>query len=222
CKRRFRADHLDSKETCPECGGKLGEARAFNMMFKTHVGAAEDESSIAYLRPETAQGMFVNFKNIVDTFHPELPFRIAQVGKAFRNEIAPRDFVFRVREFEQMEIEYFVHPDNWRAAFDKWQNDQLLFADIIGLPRHNIHHIEVSEADRAHYSKHSVDTEFDYPFGQKELWGLAYRTDYDLMAHQAASGQALAYKSEGGEPFVPHVIEPTFGVDRTLLALLAS
>src|SRR5581483_10313672 len=131
CKRRFRADHLDSKETCPECGGKLGEARAFNMMFKTHVGAAEDESSIAYLRPETAQGMFVNFKNIVDTFHPELPFGIAQVGKAFRNEIAPRDFVFRVREFEQMEIEYFVKPSAWRESFEHWQKDQIIFAEKI-------------------------------------------------------------------------------------------
>jgi glycyl-tRNA synthetase len=192
------------------------------MMFKTHVGATEDETSVSYLRPETAQGMFANFKNIVDSFHPELPFGIAQIGKAFRNEIAPRDFIFRVREFEQMEIEYFVRPEAWRAAFDKWQNDQLLFADLIGLPRQRIHQIEVPESDRAHYSKHSVDTEFDYPFGQKELWGLAYRTDFDLSAHQAASGQSLTYKDEGKEPFTPHVIEPTFGVDRTVLAVLAS
>jgi glycyl-tRNA synthetase len=219
CKRRFRADHVG--EQCPECSGAFGAVRQFNMMFQTQVGATE--GSVSYLRPETAQGMFVNFKNIVDSFHPKLPFGIAQIGKAFRNEIAPRDFVFRVREFEQMEIEYFVKPDKWKESFEHWQRDQLMFAEKIGLPEKLIHQIEVPAADRAHYSKHSVDTEFDYPFGQKELWGLAYRTDYDLSAHAKASGVDLSYfDEETKERFVPHVIEPTFGVDRTFLAVLTS
>ena len=222
CKRRFRADHAGSE--CPECGGAFGGIRQFNMMFKTQVGAVpEDEASIVYLRPETAGGIFVNFKNVIDSFHPKLPFGIGQIGKAFRNEIAPRDFVFRSREFEQLEIEYFVRPDEWKEAFESWQKDQLAFAERIGLTMGSVHQIEVPEADRAHYSKHSVDTEFEYPFGQKELWGLAYRTDFDLTAHATASGQDLSYLDEStGERFVPHVIEPSFGVDRTVLALLAS
>ncbi len=210
--------------TCPSCGkAELSDVKQFNMMFKTHVGAIEDDSSISYLRPETAQGMFVNFKNVVDSFYPDIPFGLAQIGKAFRNEIAPRDFIFRLRELEQMEIEYFVHPDNWRESFDMWLQNQKQFLLDLGLPEDKIHQVEIGPDDRAHYSEHSVDTEFDFPFGQKELYGCAYRTDYDLSKHQAASGKNLEYRpKDGSTPYIPHVIEPTFGVDRTVLAVIAS
>jgi glycyl-tRNA synthetase len=225
CKKRFRADHLEDANACPACGkqGTLGEARQFNMMFRTQVGATEDESGLTYLRPETAGGIFVNFKNVVDSFHPKLPFGIAQIGKAFRNEIAPREFVFRVRELEQMEVEYFVRPGEWEAAFEAWRADMLAFASEIGLPEGSVHELEVADGDRAHYSKRTIDFEFDYPFGRKELWGLAYRTDFDLAAHQAGSGQNLEYQDEETKTkFLPHVIEPSLGVGRTMLAVLVS
>jgi glycyl-tRNA synthetase len=209
---------------CPTCGkNTLSDVKQFNMMFKTHVGAVEDETSVSYLRPETAQGMFVNFKNVVDSFYPDVPFGMAQIGKAFRNEIAPRDFIFRVRELEQMEIEVFIHPDGWKERFDYWLNEQKQFLLQLGLPEAKIHQVEIGPDDRAHYSKHSVDTEFDFPFGQKELLGCAYRTDYDLTKHQAASGKTMEYRpKDGGAPYIPHVIEPTFGVDRLFLATIAS
>jgi len=225
CHHRFRADHIENKNMCPDCGGQLGEARQFNMMFKTSVGALEDETSVSYLRPETAQGMFVNFKNIIDSFHPKIPFGMAQIGKAFRNEIAPRDYIFRTREFEQMEIEYFVDPRNSKKVsetFDVLFDEQMAFLKDLGLPESKIHKIEVPDTDRAHYSKRSVDTEFDFPFGQKELLGLAYRTDYDLKAHSEASKVDLSYfDEETKERFIPHCIEPTFGVDRVVLAVLS-
>lgn len=226
CKKRFREDHLEDKTQCPECGGTLGETKQFNMMFKTHIGATEDATSVSYLRPETAGGMFVNFKNIVDSFHPKLPFGIAQIGKAFRNEIAPRDFTFRAREFEQMEIEYFVDPrdiDKVDAKFDELFNEQMKFLKRVGLSENKLHKIEVPNGDRAHYSKRSVDTEYDFPFGQKELLGLAYRTDFDLKAHTEKSTVDLSYYDEATkERFIPHCIEPTFGVDRLILAVLSA
>jgi glycyl-tRNA synthetase len=218
CKRRFRADHVGEK--CPECGGAWGPVRQFNMMFQTQMGATE--GSVSYLRPETAGGIFVNFKNVVDSFHPKLPFGIGQIGKAFRNEIAPRDFIFRVRELEQMEVEYFVRPGEWEAAFESWRQAVHAFNTAVGIPKDSVFELEVPEADRAHYSKRTIDFEFDFPFGRKELYGLAYRTDFDLKAHQTGSGVDLSYRSEGEEPLVPHVIEPSFGVDRTFLAVLAS
>jgi glycyl-tRNA synthetase len=222
CKRRFRADQLENREKCPECGGKLGGERQFNMMFKTHVGAMEDDSSVSYLRPETAQGMFVNFKNVIDTFHPKLPFGMAQIGKAFRNEISPRDFIFRTREFEQMEIEYFVDPKDWERAFDHFVAEVRAFTEDVGLPREKVHELEVPKDSLAHYSKRTIDFEFDYPFGTKELYGLAYRTDFDLKAHAAQSNVDLSYFDEEAKArFVPHVIEPSFGVDRTVLAVLS-
>jgi glycyl-tRNA synthetase len=181
------------------------------------------QSSSVYLRPETAGGIFVNFKNVVDSMHPKLPFGIAQIGKAFRNEIAPRDFIFRLRELEQMEIEYFVAPSDWERAFAAWQEVMHSFATALGLPAEHLYELEVEGADLAHYSKRTIDFEFDYPFGRKELWGLAYRTDFDLSAHQAASGAKLEYlDEETKEKFIPHVIEPSLGVDRTLLAVLIS
>ncbi len=225
CKKRFRADHLDNTEDCPACDkkGTLGAARQFNMMFATKAGAMEDDSAVVYLRPETAAGMFVNFKNVVDSFHPKLPFGLGQIGKAFRNEIAPRDFIFRLRELEQMEVEYFVRPDAWKEAFALWQKTMHEFAARIGLPADSLHELEVAPEDLAHYSKRTIDFEFDYPFGRKELWGLAYRTDFDLKAHEAGSTVGLNYlDEETSERFTPHVIEPSLGVDRTLLAVLAS
>lgn len=223
CKRRFRADHLEDKTKCPECGGKLGAEKQFNMMFKTHVGAMQDDSAISYLRPETAQGMFVNFKNVIDTFHPKLPFGMAQIGKAFRNEIAPRDFIFRVREFEQMEIEYFVEEKEWKKAFNHFVSEIHAFTADIGLPKKLVHELEIAPGDLAHYSKRTIDFEFEYPFGKKELYGLAYRTDFDLKAHATGSNVDLSYFDEETKTrFVPHVIEPSFGVDRSVLAVLSS
>jgi len=193
------------------------DGKKFNTMLKIQVGAKKEEVAISYLRPETAQGMFVNFKNIVDAFHPKLPFGMAQVGKAFRNEIAPRDFLFRQREFEQMEIEYFVKKEDWEKYFEYWRGEILEWTEEIGINMGKVYELEVSDADRAHYSKRTMDFEFDYPFGRKELFGLAYRTDFDLKNHQ------LDYTDEeSAEKIIPHVIEPTFGVDRAVLALLLS
>ena len=204
-------------------GNPLSKSRTFNMMFKTHVGATESEDSISYLRPETAQGIFTNFKNVVDSFYPNLPFGIAQQGKAFRNEIAPRDFVFRSREFEQMEIEYFIDPANWQAEFEKWRELCHQWCEALGLPQDKVHELEVPEADRAHYSKRTIDFEFDYPIGREEMFGLAYRTDFDLMNIQRASGKSMEYTVKGtNTKFVPHVIEPSFGVERALMAVLSS
>ena len=204
-------------------GNPLSKSRTFNMMFKTSVGATESEDSIAYLRPETAQGIFTNFKNVVDSFYPDLPFGIAQQGKAFRNEIAPRDFVFRSREFEQMEIEYFVNPENWQEAFDELLKSTHEFLEALGLDPKNIHELDVPPEDRAHYSKKTIDIEYDFPIGKEELMGIAYRTDFDLMNIQRVSGKSMEYTIKGtNEKFVPHVIEPSFGVERALMAVLSS
>ena len=204
-------------------GNPLSKSRTFNMMFKTSVGATESEDSVAYLRPETAQGIFTNFKNVVDSFYPDLPFGIAQQGKAFRNEIAPRDFVFRSREFEQMEIEYFVNPENWQEAFDELLKATHEFLEVLGLDPKNIHELDVPPEDRAHYSKKTIDIEYDFPIGKEELMGIAYRTDFDLMNIQRVSGKSMEYTIKGtNEKFVPHVIEPSFGVERALMAVLSS
>ena len=204
-------------------GNELSEVKRFNMMFKTHVGAVTNDASISYLRPETAQGIFTNFKNVVDSFYPDLPFGIAQQGKAFRNEIAPRDFVFRSREFEQMEIEYFVNPENWQEAFDELLKSTHEFLEALGLDPKNIHELDVPAEDRAHYSKKTIDIEYDFPIGKEELMGIAYRTDFDLMNIQRVSGKSMEYTIKGtNEKFVPHVIEPSFGVERALMAVLSS
>ncbi|MDZ7726454.1 MAG: glycine--tRNA ligase [Candidatus Campbellbacteria bacterium] len=240
---RFRADHLleeagvdtegmsteDMTEAIEEgeikspAGNPLSEARDFNLMLKTQLGSDSGPRGEAYLRPETAQSIFVNFKNILDSFSPKLPFGIAQIGKAFRNEISPRNFVFRIRELEQMEVEYFVREEEWSEHFSEWQNIMNEFASRVGIDPDKLHEVEVSEADRAHYSKRTIDFEFEYPFGQKELWGLAYRTDYDLSRHIEHSGAKLEYfDQESGERFVPHVIEPSLGIERTMLAIFLS
>jgi glycyl-tRNA synthetase len=252
CKGRFRADKLEKADTCPTCGQKntFGEARAFNMMFRTFVGPNQgdeimigaplegvtgnknlegmkaityDPNAVSYLRPETAQGIFTNYKNVVDTFYPDIPFGIAQQGKAFRNEISPRDFVFRSREFEQMEIEYFVHPDQWQDSFEMWVELCKKWFTALGLPESSVHELEVPESDRAHYSKRTIDFEFEYPIGREELMGLAYRTDFDLGNIQRVSGKGMEYRpKDGSAPYVPHVIEPSFGVERAVMAVLCA
>ena len=224
CHSRLRADHIKDNK-CPVCGtkDKFSEPRQFNMMFKTNVGPVEDENSVSYLRPETAQGIFTNFKNVVDSFYPDVPFGIAQQGKAFRNEISPRDFIFRSREFEQMEIEYFVHPDKWEEAFEAWRKAVWLWTQALGLPDSSVHELEVPDEDRAHYSKRTIDFEFDFPIGKEELLGLAYRGSFDLDNIVRESGKSMEYRpKDGGEPFVPHVIEPSFGVERALMAVLTA
>lgn len=205
-------------------GNELSEVRNFNMMFQTNVGAVVNDNSIAYLRPETAQGIFTNYKNVVDSFYPDLPFGIAQQGKAFRNEISPRDFVFRSREFEQMEIEYFVNPNNWQQDFDSLLSSTYKFlTEKMGLNANNIHELDVPEEDRAHYSKKTIDIEFDYPIGREELMGIAYRTDFDLSNIARVSGKNMEYVDKNSkEKFIPHVIEPSFGVERLLMAILST
>ncbi len=195
----------------------------FEIKTENNLDRLEVGPNKVYLRPETAQGIFTNYKNVVDSFYPDLPFGIAQQGKAFRNEISPRDFIFRSREFEQMEIEYFVHPDKWQEEFEKWIGLCKAWFAEIGLPENMIHELEVPDEDRAHYSKRTIDFEFDFPIGREELMGLAYRTDFDLMNIQNSSGKNMEYRVKGSdEAFVPHVIEPSFGVERALMAVLTS
>lgn len=182
-----------------------------------------DSQAVSYLRPETAQGMFTNFKNVLDSFSPDLPFGIAQIGKAFRNEISPRDFTFRAREFEIMEFEYFITEKDWEKQFAYWQKQFYDWFKAVGIDKKLVHELEVPASDRAHYSKRTVDFEFDFPFGKSELYGLAYRTDFDLKNHMKESGKNLEYiPKDGSKPFIPHVIEPTFGLDRTVLAVLTA
>ena len=225
CKARLRADQVIEKKgirQCPNCGGRdLTEARPFNLMFQTQMGAAADESSIAYLRPETAQSIFVQFKNILEVSRKKLPFGIAQIGKAFRHEINPRNFTFRSREFEQMELEYFCRPEEGMELLEYWKEERLKFYENIGISRDRLHVKTVPDEERAFYSKGTYDIEYDFPFGRQELEGVAYRTDYDLSQHQKASGKSLEYfDEETKQRFVPHVVEPSAGVDRTVLALI--
>jgi len=225
CKARLRADQLIEKsglKQCPNCGGKdLTEPRSFNLMFKTYVGATEDESSVTYLRPETAQSIFVQFKNVLEVSRKKLPFGIAQIGKAFRNEINPRNFTFRSREFEQMELEYFCRAEQGMNLLEYWKEERLKFYENIGIPRSKLHVKNVVDEERAFYSKGTYDIEYEFPFGVQELEGVAYRTDYDLSQHQKASGKSLEYFDEDSkQKFIPHVVEPSAGVDRTVLALI--
>jgi glycyl-tRNA synthetase len=227
CKARLRADHViekDGKKQCPNCGSRdLTEPRPFNLMFETYVGATHDETSKTYLRPETAQAIFVQFKNVLEVSRKKLPFGIAQIGKAFRNEINPRNFTFRSREFEQMELEYFCKPEQGRELLEYWLKERLKFYEDIGISRDKLHVKDVPDEERAFYSKGTYDIEFEFPFGIQELEGVAYRTDYDLTQHQAASGKPLDYFDEETKVrFVPHVVEPSAGVDRTALALICT
>jgi len=225
CKTRHRADQLPEKDGtkyCPNCGSRdLTEPRAFNLMFKSYAGPVESDDNLVYLRPETAQAMFVQFRNVLDTSRQKLPFGIAQIGKAFRNEINPRNYIFRSREFEQMEIEYFCRPEDGLKLTDYWLEERLKFYEDIGIPRAKIHINDIPDGDRAFYSKKTYDLEYEFPFGVSELEGVAYRTDYDLSKHIEHSGKPLDYyDEETKERFVPHVVEPSAGADRTVLALL--
>jgi len=227
CKLRFRAEDLKgppSEIACPNCGSKgtLTDARQFNLMFRTHVGPVEESASVAYLRPETAQGIFVNFDNVATTTRRKLPFGIAQIGKSFRNEITPGNFIFRDREFEQMEMEYFVHPADEDACFGYWVEERMRWwTDVIGIGRDRLR-LRPHEADElSHYSKQTTDIEYAFPMGWSELEGVADRTDYDLNAHAAASGKGLTIFDEAtGEHVTPYVIEPAMGVDRAVLTVL--
>ncbi len=244
-KRRYRLDHLleengvqnvdslsleqmarvikDKNIKSPE-GNELGAPAQFNMMFQTHIGPVESEDSLTYLRPETAQGMFTNFNNIVDSFYPNIPFGIAQIGRSFRNEISPGNFIFRVRELEIMEFEYFVQPESWQKYFEKWRIDMHRWFRQIGLDEDKIKEHEVPSEDRAHYSTRTIDCYYEFPsLGFQEITGLAYRTDFDLKNHQEHSGKSMEYRpKDGSQPFIPHVIEPTFGLDRHILAVLSN
>jgi glycyl-tRNA synthetase len=242
--KRYRADHLleeagvkdvaeltfeqmdakikELKLKSPD-GNALSEVRQFNMMFSTKAGPVDDTAATVYLRPETAQGMFVNFKNVLDSVHPKLPFGLAQIGKNFRNEITPRDFIFRVRELEIMEFEYFIRPEDWEATFAELMDLWRAWTKRIGLDPKDLHELDVPAADRAHYSKKSIDFEYKFPIGFKELGAIAYRTDFDLKNHMEHSGADLSYLDpETGQKFVPHVLEPTFGLDRHVLAVLTA
>ena len=235
CKSRFREDNI-TENVCPSCGSNdLTESRPFNLMFKTNVGPVEDNANFAYLRPETAQSIFTNFKNILDTTSSSLPFGIAQIGKAFRNEITPRNFIFRVREFEQMELEYFVKPGDDEKAHDAWVQKRLDWWKNQGVPINKIELFEVPTDELAHYSKKTIDIMYEFPHGVEELEGIANRTDFDLGSHSkkqeelninskvlnnSDSNSRLAVKNEDGEWLVPYVIEPSAGVERGLLAVL--
>lgn len=249
CKSRFRTDHLienalkmevegmslaeldviiaTHKLTCPKCGkADFTNARNFNLMFQTQMGktsSGTDSADIAYLRPETAQAIFLDFKNITDSTRMRVPFGVAQIGKAFRNEITPGNFIFRVVEFEQMEIEYFIRGENWEETFETWLKRMDDWCDMIGLSANRVHHYEHPQEKLSHYSKRTVDIVYDFPFGRSELYGIAYRTDFDLKQHQEHSGKSQEYIDQATkEKYIPHVIEPTFGVERTVLALLCN
>jgi glycyl-tRNA synthetase len=216
------SEHVENSTAFnPENGAQLSEPRTFNLMFKTYVGPVEDASSVTYLRPETAQAMFVQFKNVLDVSQKKLPFGIAQIGKAFRNEINPRNFTFRSREFEQMEVEFFVKPGTGPEWLEKWLQERLAWYEAIGIPRAKIHVLTVPEKDRAFYSQGTYDLEYEFPFGIQELEGIAHRGDYDLRQHKEHSGKPLEYFDEETKTkYLPEVVEPSAGVDRTVLAVL--
>jgi glycyl-tRNA synthetase len=226
CKERSREDHLAvndaGQRTCPNCGSTdLTEARAFNLMFSTHVGPVEDAGSIAYLRPETAQGMFVNFKNVATTMRKKPPFGIAQIGRSFRNEITPGNFVFRTREFEQMEMEFFVPPGDDERWFEYWCNERMSWYQRYGIPAEMLRLRHHAQEELSHYSSGTADVEFLFPWGWGELEGIAKRTDFDLKAHQEHSGEDLSYFDQAtNERYLPYVVEPAGGVTRTTMAFL--
>ncbi len=239
CKKRFRADHIlpagsvkpdlgtmkeksKKKPVCPECGGELTEVRQFNLMFRTFMGPIEDESSVVYLRPETAQGIFVNFKNIRESMRLKLPFGIAQIGKSFRNEITPGNFIFRTREFEQMEMEYFTNPEEADRYHDYWLKERIdWYTNVAGIQKKNLRLRPHAKDELAHYAKACSDVEYNFPFaGWSELEGIANRQDFDLKQHEKFSGQDLSYTDETGKKFIPYVIEPSAGADRMALAVL--
>jgi glycyl-tRNA synthetase len=220
CHQRWRADQLEGT-TCPNCGGPLSQPRQFNLMFKTFVGPVEDEGSVVYLRPETAQGMFVNFKNVVNSSRQRVPFGIAQIGRSFRNEISTGNFIFRLRELEMMEMEWFCQPGQDGQWFEYWCEQRMAWHESLGLKRSHLRLRPHGEREKAHYALASSDIEYLYPWGWAELEGIARRGDFDLRRHQEASGRDLQYTDpQTNERYLPYVVEPALGVDRTFLALL--
>jgi glycyl-tRNA synthetase len=223
CHERYRADQIDLTAACSKCGNKgtFTTPAAFNMMMKTWLGPKEDASAVAYFRPETAQAMFVDFPLVLMSSRKRIPFGIAQIGKAFRNEITPGNFIFRTREFNLMEFEFFIHPSEWEKWFEYWLDEMKAWLRFLGVADESLYFHEIEDGERAHYSKRTVDIEYRYPFGLKELYGLAYRTDFDLKRHMEASGENMSYTDpKTNETYIPHVIEPAFGVDRTVLITL--
>jgi len=221
CNKRFKIEHIGPNKKCPECGGDITEARQFNLMFKTHLGPVEESSSLAYLRPETAQGIFVNFQNVVQSMRRRIPFGIAQTGKSFRNEVTTGNFTFRSREFEQMEIEFFVKPGTDEEWYHKWVDERFNWYVDLGIKKENLNKREHAKTELAHYAKACTDIEYQFPFGWSELEGIANRTDFDLKQHMKLSGQNLEFfDDETKEHYAPYVIEPSGGVDRSILAFL--
>jgi len=226
CRQRFREDQLSeeaaSAHRCPECGGELTEARQFNLMFSTHLGPVAEDGSLVYLRPETAQGIYVNFKNVYQTSRQKIPFGIAQVGKAFRNEITTKSFIFRTCEFEQMEMQFFVHPSEDERWFEYWKAERFAFYEKLGIRARKLRFHQHGEGELAHYAKIAFDIEYEFPFGWKELEGIHNRTDFDLKRHMEFSGKDLSFlDDQRGERYVPYVIETSAGLTRTLLTVLA-
>ncbi len=222
CHHRFRPDKLKDASKCPDCNGEFTEPKLFSGMFKTVIGPVEEEGLETYLRPETAQNIFVNLLNVLNSTSKKIPFGIGQIGKSFRNEITTGNFIFRTIEFEIAELEYFIAFDaDWNKIFEEWLEYVYGFAELIGLDREKFYNNELPEKERAHYSKRTIDIEYEFPWGHDELWAIAYRTDYDLKQHQEFSGRSMEYfDDKANKKYVPHVIEPTFGVDRTCLAVL--
>jgi len=223
CKKRFKSEDLKDKNKCPECGGELTDGRPFNLMYKTYQGPVEDAGNLIYLRPETAQGMFVNFLNIIDSKHPKLPFGMAQIGKSFRNEITPGNFTFRTREFEQMEVEYFVKPQDADKTLEEWIDYRFSWYLGLDVNKDNLRKRAHGKNELAHYAKACTDIEYNFPFGWSELEGIANRTDFDLKQHSQYSGKELQYFDDATkERFYPYIIEPSGGVDRSVLAFLTN
>lgn len=220
CHRRFRADQVEG-DRCPVCGGSLTDVKRFNLLFQTNFGSIVEDASVVFLRPELAQAIFVNLPQVLETVRPRLPFGIAAQGRVFRNEITPGNFIFRTREFDLMEFEYFVREAEWEQWFDRWLEDMFAWLKHVGVSRDRLHPEDIPNGERAHYSKRTIDIEYTYPFGKKELYGLAYRTDFDLKNHMKKSGRDLSITDlDTNEKILPHVIEPTFGLDRTVLVAM--
>jgi len=220
CRKRFKADEIE-KNKCLECGGKLSEPRKFNLMMKTFIGPVEDKASLTYLRPETCQGIYINFLNVLNSMRLKIPFGMAQIGKSFRNEINPKNFIFRTREFEQMEMQWFCNPKDADKYFDYWKNERLNWYQKLGIKKENLRAQEIPEKDRAHYAKRQIDIEYKFAFGWGEIEGIHNRGDWDLKNHSKYSGKDLTYTEKGGSKYYPYIIETSVGVERSLFAFLS-
>ncbi len=222
CKHRFREDLLEDASVCPDCGGELTESRQFNLMFKTNIGPVEESSSAIFLRPETAQGIYVNFPNVADSTRVKIPFGIAQIGKAFRNEITTENFIFRTREFEQMEMQFFVRPGTDKEHFENWKQDRIRYYGELGINPDKVRFHQHGPNELAHYAKDAFDIEYEFPFGWKELEGIHNRTDFDLKRHSEYTGKPLLYTDEEiKEKYIPYIVETSAGADRTVMAVLS-